>query len=82
MQPNSTHKICDNFGHNFYREKKTVDSSDIIKCKHCEITLKMNSNGDYEEMSQTNNLVHSLMKKLFLLRKRSEDHQSQHIYNL
>ena len=82
MQPDSTHKICDNFGHNFYREEGSDRSSDIIKCKHCEIAIRMNSNGDFEEIPRTNHLVHDLMIKLFLLRRRTEIRESQFTYNI
>jgi hypothetical protein len=72
MQPTSTQKICDNFGHNFYRKKGSGSQPDVIKCKHCKIIITMNSSGDYEEMRSTNQLVHNLMKRLFLLRQRRD----------
>lgn len=82
MQPTTTHKICDNFGHNFYRIKDSSGSTDIIKCKHCEIRIKMNGNGDYVEMPRTNQLVHNLMKKLFLLRRSNQIQESKPVFNI
>ncbi len=68
MKKNSTYELCSNFGHNFYREKQSENNPDVIKCKHCEISIRMNGNGDFEETSKFNHAIHNAMKELFLLR--------------
>ena len=68
MNKKTTYDLCTNFGHNFYREKNADHPSDVVKCKHCQIEVTMNSNGDFEELEESNLAIHKVMKKLFLLR--------------
>ena len=67
---NTTFNLCANFGHNFYREKDNGKYSDVVRCKHCSKEIKMNSDGDYEDNTESKVAIQRVMQKLNLLRSR------------
>ncbi len=63
-----TSSLCANFGHNFFRERLSDGLSDIVKCKHCELEVTLNHEGDLEQPEEDRSATHKVMKELFLLR--------------
>ena len=62
---------CGNFGHNFFRIKGLNGRSDTVKCKHCDLEINLDQNGNIREDKFDKAKVHELLKKLFVLRTSS-----------
>ncbi len=68
MQPTS--KLCANFGHNFYRENIDGHFSNIVKCKKCSKQIRMNADGDFEDVTNSRTSLEQLLQKLNFLKTR------------
>ena len=69
MKTKPTSDLCASFGHNYVRAHDKIDLEDVVRCKHCDLELKMSSTGDFENSNQFGD-IYDVMKQLFLLRRR------------
>ncbi|MBT8265727.1 MAG: hypothetical protein KJO41_01530 [Bacteroidia bacterium] len=81
MSLEPTNDLCANFGHNFYRKRSVNKKNEEIRCKHCNISIALNKEGDFDLPSKQNHAVDRLIKQLFIIKSKIHLKKRHRIYH-
>ncbi|MCB0399720.1 MAG: hypothetical protein KDD26_08900 [Winogradskyella sp.] len=69
MKPTSNKALpCAVFGHNFVKTRTLQDHTAELTCTHCNIAVRTDISGNFEEISISNKNIQTALRKLFHLR--------------
>ena len=72
MKPTSNNAFpCAVFGHNYVKTKTNADQTTELTCRHCNIVVKTDASGNFEDHQISNKDIQSTLRQLFHLNLRS-----------